>query len=273
MQAIFQTSFDRPSQGSRRWAMAGMLMIGLHVGGGAAGYFYWERSPAELIVPPATVIAFELAPAPVAPPPPQRIEEIPDIEPVVEPPPPITEMELIPPAPPEVKVAVAVPEKPKPVKKKKKEAEKKKPKVKPVEAPPQIFKTATDAPSTTKVESPPQPVVAAAPVAAGPTPDDVARISNATNQWELAFRKHIEKYRRYPKSAKRKHQEGMPVVNFVFDRAGNVIEARITRSSGFEALDEEAIATFQRASPLPPLPPEVVGERLQRTIAINFNLK
>ncbi|WP_374312113.1 energy transducer TonB [Dongia sp.] len=271
MQAIFQTSFDRPGQGNGRWAMAGMLMIGLHVGGGAAGYFYWDRAPAELILPPATVIAFELAPAPVAPPPPQNMPQpAPEPEPQVELPP-LAELADIPPAPPEVNVAVAVPEKPKPAKKKKKkkDAEKKKPK--PVEAP--VFKTATEAPSTAKAESPPQPVVAVAPVAAGPAPDEVARISNATNQWELAFRKHIEKYRRYPKVAKRKHQEGTPVVNFVFDRTGNVIEARITRSSGFAALDEEAIATFQRASPLPPLPPEVAGERLQRSIAINFNLK
>ncbi|WP_374649934.1 energy transducer TonB [Dongia sp.] len=276
MQPVFETSFDRAGQGAGRWAMAGMLMIGLHLGGGAAGYLYWDRPPTEMIVPPATVIAFELAPAPVAPPPPPKmVEPEPEPEPQIDLPP-LAELEAIPPAPPEVKVAVAVPEKPKPVKKKKKKkepAEKKKPKEKTAEIPPREFKTAAEAPSTTKVESAPQPVAAAAPVAAGPTPDDVARVSNATNQWELAFRKHIEKYRRYPKSARRKHQEGTPVVNFVFDRAGTVIEARITRSSGFEALDEEAIATFQRASPLPPLPPEVEGERLQRTIAINFNLK
>lgn len=259
-----------------RWGLAGLLVASVHVGAAGAGMLYWSRPPAELLMPPATIIAFELAPAPVAPPPPPRVEAVPEIEPVIDPPPPISELDLIPPAPPEVKVAVAVPEKPKPVKKKKKKEQKKKKKVeKPVDAPvpPQEFKTASDAPSTTRVESAPQPVTAAAPVAAGPTPDDVARVSEATNRWELAFRKHIEKYQRYPKSARRKHQEGAPVVNFIFDRSGEVIEVRVTRSSGFETLDEEAIATFQRASPLPPLPPEIEGTRLQRTIALNFNLK
>ncbi|WP_374379228.1 energy transducer TonB [Dongia sp.] len=276
MSLAVQSLSPAPGREAPRWALAGMLMAGLHVGAAAAGILYWHRPPTEMILPPATIIAFELAPAPVAPPPPPRVEDMPEIEPVIDPPPPITELDIIPPAPPEVKVAVAVPEKPKPVKKKKKQEKKKKKKIeKPVEAPvpPQEFKTASDAPSTTQVESAPQPVTAAAPVAAGPTPDDVARVSEATNRWELAFRKHIEKYRRYPKSARRKHQEGSPVVNFVFDRSGEVIEVRVTRSSGVDVLDDEAIATFQRASPLPPLPPEIEGSRLQRTIALNFSLK
>ncbi len=264
-------SVDRPADGLSRWTLAAATVLALHAG--AAFAIHAHHAPAEMIMPPATVIAFELAPVPVAPLPPPMVE-MPEIEPVVDPLPPISELDVIPPAPPDVKVAVAVPEKPKPVKKKKKQepTKKKKMKAPPVEAPPQVFKTASDLPSTTRVEAPAQPVAATAPVAAGPSPDDVARLSAATNQWELAFRKHIEKYRRYPKSARRKHQEGMPVVTFVFDRAGTVLEARVTRSSGVESLDEEAIATFERASPLPPLPPEIDGQRLQRSIAIQFKL-
>ena len=276
MRPPFQTSIDRSGLKAGRWTLAGALMIGLHVSGGAAGYIYWGTPPTELILPSSSVIAFELAPIPVAPPPPPpQVFEMPEIEPVVEPPPPITELDLIPPAPPEVKVAVAVPEKPKPVKKmkKKKEQIKKKVEKKPEQPPqPKLFKTASDTPSTTRVESPPQPVVAAAPIAAGPTPAEEARVAQAKIMWEQAFRKHIKRYQKYPKSAKRKHQEGSPTVEFVFDREGNVLEARISRSSGFEALDEEAINSFQRASPLPPMPPEVVGETLRYRVSIGFSL-
>lgn len=277
MRPLFQSSLDRPRQAVGRWTAAGVLMIGIHLGGGAAGYMFWGMRPNEIILPPPTVIAFELAPAPVAPPPPQKIEEpIPEIDPVLEPPPPISELDLIPPAPPEVEVAVAVPEKPKPVKKKKKEPEKKKKKVekKPEPTqPPQDFKSATDAPSTTKVETPPQPAVATAPAAAGPTPAEITRLANAKNMWLLAFEKHIKKYRKYPKSAKRKNQEGTPNVTFVIDRAGNLMEARVSRASGVDTLDEEAVAMFQRATPLPAVPPEMEGETLQFTMPIVFNLK
>ncbi|MDY0873546.1 energy transducer TonB [Dongia rigui] len=278
MSVAFESSLDRRGWLAGRWTSAAMLVLGLHVGGGTAGYLYWESGPTEMLAPPMTAIAFELAPVPVAPPPPPKAVEEPDIEPVMDPPPPISELDLMPPAPPEVKVAVAVPEKPKPVKKKKKKEapEKiKKPPVKPVEtpAPAKDFKTASDEPSTTKVESPPQPNTLAAAVPAGPSPDEIARVGVATQQWEIAFYKHIKKYQRYPKSAKRKKETGSPMVRFVFDRDGNVLEAQIVRSSGYESLDEDAIATFKRASPLPPLPPEIVGDQLARNIPINYSLK
>lgn len=277
MRPLFQSSLDRRSKAAGRWTAAGVLMMGLHVGGGAAGYVYWGQRPNEIILPPPTVIAFELAPVPVAPPPPQRIEEIPEIEPVVEPPPPISELDLIPPAPPEVKVAVAAPEKPKPVKKKKKKVPEKK--KKPIEKkpetdlPPNDFKNTQEAPSPTKVETPPQPAQTAAPVAAGPTPADLARVANAKNMWLLAFEKHIKKYRKYPKAAKRKNQVGTPNVTFVIDRQGNLVGARVSRGSGVETLDEEAVAMFQRATPLPPVPAEMEGATLQFTMPIVFNLK
>ncbi|MBK8161199.1 MAG: energy transducer TonB [Rhodospirillaceae bacterium] len=122
------------------------------------------------------------------------------------------------------------------------------------------------------MESPPQPAVAAAPVAAGPTAADEARVAQAKILWEQAFRKHIKKYQKYPKSAKRKNQQGSPVVEFVFDRQGNVLEARIARSSGFAALDEAAISTFERASPLPPIPPEIEADRLKYPVRLDFIL-
>lgn len=280
MRPLFQSSLDRRGKATGRWLGATLLMVAAHIGGGAAGYIYWGTRPTELIVPPATVISFELAPLPVAPPPPQKIEEPePEIDPIMEPPPPISELDLIPPAPPEVKVAVAVPEKPKPIKKKKKKEQKKK-KKKPVdkkpepqpELPPNDFKNTQDAPSPTTHDVPAQ-LLPTAPVAAGPTQDELARIGQATIAWELSFQKHIKKYRKYPKSAKRKNQTGSPGVEFVFDRQGNVLSVRLIRSSGVEALDNEAVAMFQRASPLPPLPAEIEGEQLFRHLQIDFTLK
>lgn len=277
MSIAFESSFDRRGWATGRWTTAALVIVGLHVGGGTAGYLYWEQRPTEMLAPPITAIAFELAPVPVAPPPPPKAPEVEEIDPVLDPPPPISELELMPPAPPEVEVAVAVPEKPKPVKKKKKKKEpekKKKPPEKPVDAPApkKDFKVTTNEPSTTKVESPPQPNTLPAAVPAGPSPDEIARVGMATQQWEVAFYKHIKRYQKYPKSAKRKNQTGSPVVRFVFDRAGNVLEAQVVRSSGFESLDEDAIATFKRASPLPPLPPEIEGDTLARNIPINYNL-
>jgi len=276
MSIAFETSLDRRSRAAGRWTSAALVVAGLHVGGAASGYLYWDRQPDEMLLPPPMLIAFELAPTPVASPapPPPKVEEMPEIEPAPEPPP-VSELDLAPPAPPEVKVAVAVPEKPKPEKKKKKkEPEKKKKKVekKPVEKPQPPQPVATVQPSTTTVTTPAPPNLPVAAVAAAPKSDMDPQVAFAAAQWHQLFNEHIKKYRKYPKSARRKHQEGSPTVAFVFDRAGNVMSAEIVRSSGIESLDEEAIATFQRANPLPALPPEIAGDTKRMTLRIDFKL-
>ncbi|MBM3584110.1 MAG: energy transducer TonB [Alphaproteobacteria bacterium] len=43
----------------------------------------------------------------------------------------------------------------------------------------------------------------------------------------------------------------MAFVEFSLDPAGHVIASRLVRSSGFEVLDQEALALIDRASPLP----------------------
>jgi protein TonB len=277
MSIAFETSLDRRSWTAGRWTSAALVVAGLHVGGAAAGYLYWDRQPDEMLLPPPMLIAFELAPTPVAPPappPPPKVEEMQEIEPAPEPPP-VSELDLAPPAPPEVKVAVAVPEKPKPEKKKKKkEPEKKKKKVekKPVEKPQPPQPIATAQPAVASTATPAPPNLPPAQVAAAPKSDMDPQLAFATAQWHQLFNEHIKKYRKYPKSARRKHQEGSPTVAFVFDRAGNVMSAEIVRSSGIESLDEEAIATFQRADPLPALPPEIAGDTKRMTLRIDFKL-
>ncbi|MBI2253231.1 MAG: TonB family protein [Proteobacteria bacterium] len=273
MSIAFESSFDRRSWATGRWASAAVVVVGLHVGGAAAGFLSWDRQPEEMLLPPPMLIAFELAPAPVAPPAPPKVEEMTEIEPAPELPP-LSELDLAPPAPPEVKVAVAVPEKPKPVQKKKRKEPEKKKKIekKPIETPQPPQPIATPQPATASTAAPAPPNLPSASVAAAPKSSMDPQAAFATAQWHQLFNEHIKKYRKYPKSARRKHLEGSPTVAFVFDRAGNVMSAEILRSSGIAALDEEAIATFQRADPLPALPPEIAGDTKRMTLRIDFKL-
>jgi len=68
MSIAFETSLDRRSRAAGRWTSAALVVAGLHVGGAASGYLYWDRQPDEMLLPPPMLIAFELAPTPVAPP-------------------------------------------------------------------------------------------------------------------------------------------------------------------------------------------------------------
>lgn len=91
----------------------------------------------------------------------------------------------------------------------------------------------------------------------------------AASDFQRRLLAHIETYRRYPDAAKRGRLEGVVELLFAMDRKGLVIGVWIKRSSGFPALDKEAIATVLRAQPLPPIPAEL-PDPLNITLPVAF---
>jgi protein TonB len=59
-------------------------------------------------------------------------------------------------------------------------------------------------------------------------------------------------------------------IQFVMSRNGRLRSAWILASSGYAALDREAIATIQRAQPLPAIPAEL-PEQLTVTLPVAFH--
>ncbi len=63
---------------------------------------------------------------------------------------------------------------------------------------------------------------------------------------------HLQRFKRYPSLAR--GAQGTVVVRFVVNRTGAVIESAVTKSSGNDVLDREALEILRRASPFPPFP-------------------
>ena len=82
---------------------------------------------------------------------------------------------------------------------------------------------------------------------------------------------YIARFRQYPVAAQRRGDEGVALVRFVVDRAGNVSSVTLVRSSGHADLDSEAISWVGRAQPVPP-PPEIAGSRIDLVIPLRFAL-
>jgi protein TonB len=82
---------------------------------------------------------------------------------------------------------------------------------------------------------------------------------------------HIENYRHFPDDARRDRQEGTVDVLFAMDRNGLVLGIWVKRSSGYPALDREAVATVLRAQPLPAIPSELPAP-LNITLPIDYGL-
>jgi protein TonB len=72
--------------------------------------------------------------------------------------------------------------------------------------------------------------------------------------------------------AQRRGDEGVALVHFVVDRAGNVSSVTLVRSSGHPDLDREATAWVMRAQPVPPPPPEIAQNRIELAIPMRFAL-
>jgi len=194
------------------------------------------------------------------------------VAPVQAPPPALSLFDMNPPAsppetPPEEKEA------PKPVKEKKERPEP--PRITPVE-PSRVPLSPVTVPLPVSVPRPadPGPVEpeTAAPKTA-PAPPAPQVSSNAPDTWEGRVLAELNKKRRYPPIAIARRQQGVPYIRFVMDRDGNILSARIERSSGFPELDREAVALPRRASPLPKPPADKTGDTLELVVPVEFFLR
>jgi protein TonB len=110
---------------------------------------------------------------------------------------------------------------------------------------------------------------AAAPVIGAPS--TTPSISLPT--WKSKVETLLERSKRYPGISQARQEEGVVHVSFVIDRNGHLLGSRIEKSSGFEALDGEALALLTRAQPFPSLPAEISGAHARLSVPIRFKLK
>jgi protein TonB len=122
---------------------------------------------------------------------------------------------------------------------------------------------ATPAPAAAAPAPASAPAVApAAPVAAAPPPNYVARLFAA-----------LERHKAYPQEARYRRAQGVAMLRFRMRRDGTVTGYRLERSAGDAALDEAVLAMIQRASPLPAPPPELAGDPIELTVPVRFALR
>ncbi len=117
--------------------------------------------------------------------------------------------------------------------------------------------SSTAAPATAAVPAP-QPPAAAAAKKAPPSPKVLAA-------WRGKVITHLNSRKREFGGA-----DGTATVAFKIDRSGKVMSAQVLASSGNKALDAEAVAMTQRASPVPAPPADIAGDTLYLKVPIRF---
>jgi protein TonB len=255
----------------RRWAAAAMFVVVAHAGCTALALMRWPDDDADDAA--ASSVMVEMVPAPTPTP-----VDSPDIahgpltqEAVLTPPAAKEtkeevdkEMPTVEPSPaPDPEVVLPTPH---PVTDKKPDEEKPK-----EETPTQVSADQTEAAvamAPPRVEAKEEP-----PAAAAPSPSASAAVARAQAAWEKALVSHLNRFKRYPDQARARSNQGDVAVQFTIDRLGSLVASRVVRSSGSTALDEEALAVLQRASPLPAPPGQIAGATFDLTLPIQFRIK
>lgn len=275
---------------TRLWGGSFGAAAALH-GGAALAALLWLQAPVNEL--PAGAFAVEIASfggaagesgggAPAAPAPASRPEAKPQPAPepeAVKPPPPVVEPEVALPQPkPKPEPKPTPKPKPKPV-----ATPAPKPPPKPAEAPQPAAPSAT-APSAS---APPAAAAlggtggtATAGLSEGSAGSPIAGRLGAggvdagtpLGRYKALVYHALWKNRRYPAVAQRMGYEGEVEVTFTVAADGGIRGVRVTRESGFGALDREVDALLDRVRRFPPFPADLRAQSLTFRIVIPFRL-
>jgi protein TonB len=157
-----------------------------------------------------------------------------------------------------------------------------KPKPKPISettpAPPQsaaAIASVAPAPSSAPSASPAPSPGARASV----TPLHASASSAAVIDKDLLARYRLQlisaarRYKRYPRAALDNQWEGAAEVAMVIGDNGRIREVTISKSSGHEVLDRQAIDMFRKAKPLVPIPTGLRGREFRVTLKAIYSLR
>ncbi|OIQ82453.1 filamentous hemagglutinin [mine drainage metagenome] len=217
--------------------LAILISLGLHV---LVLAFMPPPHPDSGRIPPALEVVLQPSrPEPPPPPPPKPEPPKPQPRKMLPPPvkaplPPPAEQPILPPAPP----------------------------------PPQVIATAPVKETEPAFVAPPAPVEPVKPHE--PPPADVEA---DLGKYGNLLAREFAKYKQYPRIAQMRGWQGTVRVKLEVDANGSVTSSVVSESSGFEALDKQALEMAKKASPLP-LPPESLRHRpFTITIPVQFRLE
>lgn len=139
--------------------------------------------------------------------------------------------------------------------------------VRPVTRPPTAPRTA-QAPGARLQDYPPQTSSLGGPSSS--SFDQAMGDGGARNDYLSRVYRHIDPHRDYPAAARTARQHGRVVTRVTINRAGELLDIRLDRSSGWPLIDSAEIAAIRRAMPLPPVPDGMRGDPVVLVLPMNY---
>lgn len=102
---------------------------------------------------------------------------------------------------------------------------------------------------------------------------EVSKIKDMKNEAAANIVYMMERYKKYPKQARRLNAEGITNITFSIEKNGVVKGAEITKSSGYTVLDNAALKAAQKIVGLNAVNNNSYNEYLKVTVPVDFYLK
>jgi protein TonB len=243
----------------RRYGAAAIIIVALHVALIAAAFFFYQRSEPAGLSPSAILI--DLPPAPAAPQiqtkddgvgPFTQEAEAPKPEP-----PKMETLEQLPPTPVQEKPVVAAPPKVEP-------------KPEPTPAKPQPVKDVKKPIKKQLVDKDARAAKAERTAPEAPAVSSGASAAATAASYRALLVAHLLRFKGWPAGAEARGETGKAIIAFTVTRNGRVSGARLTKSTGYASLDQEALAWIQRAQPMPSFPAEIREAAMSFTAPLSW---
>lgn len=101
----------------------------------------------------------------------------------------------------------------------------------------------------------------------------ISKIKDMKNEAAANIVYMMERYKKYPKQARRLSAEGITNITFSIEKNGVVTGAEITKSSGYTVLDKAALKAAQKIVGLNAVNSNSYNEYLKVTVPVDFYLK
>lgn len=109
-------------------------------------------------------------------------------------------------------------------------------------------------------------------VPAPPPEPSHAEVDNAIGDYGSLLGRSIAKYKSYPRIATMRGWEGDVLLELKIDSDGKLISANVRKSSGYDALDKQALEMVQKAQPFPVPPLALRNRSFSIEVPVSFKL-
>jgi protein TonB len=115
-----------------------------------------------------------------------------------------------------------------------------------------------------------------APAASGSPPPGEAGAAQAVMdarslaEYRLQLIGAAPRYKRYPRVARENNWEGLVALRMAFSASGRVASLSVTRTSGYDVLDQQAMEMFKSAAAAVPVPPLLRGKEFAFDLAVSY---